>query len=84
MNNQNLKAAVIDNVIVLMSNHMSPDMLQILEKALIDELADVKLEKLNTLPMDMKDSVDSQNQYIIKLFLILPFLRKKSILLIEL
>ena len=43
MNNQNMKAAIIDNVIVLMSNHMSPDLLQLLEKALIDELADVKL-----------------------------------------
>lgn len=69
MNNQNIKTTVIDNVIVMMSNYMTPDMLQILEKTMIDELADVKLERLNTLPMEMKDSVDSQNQYIIKLFL---------------
>lgn len=69
MNNQNLKAVIIDNIIVLMSNYIEQDMLEILEKALMDELADVQVEKLNTLPMEMKDSIDSQNQYIIKLFL---------------
>lgn len=69
MNNQSVKAAVIDNVIVSMTSYVDTDILQILENVMIEEFADLQIEKIQTLPIEMKDSIDAQNQYLIKLFL---------------
>ena len=67
-NNQSVKAAVIDNIIVAMSGCVASDVLQILEQVLVDEFTDLQIERMQTLPMEMKDSIDEQNCYIIKLF----------------
>ena len=68
-NSQTAKAHLIDNVLVEMSQYISSEILQILERALAEELVKVALEEITTLPMELKDSVDEQNSYIIQLFL---------------
>ncbi len=65
----NIKSGVINDTLVAMSAYMDADMLEVLEKVLADQLLNVTMEKMNTLPMEMKDSIDQQNEYIIKLFL---------------
>ena len=67
--NDNIKSQVINDVIVAMTMYISSEALQILEKVITEELVNVSIEKMNTLPMEMKDSIDQQNEYIIKLFL---------------
>lgn len=67
--NDNIKSQVINDVIVAMTMYISSEALQILEKVITKELVNVSIEKMNTLPMEMKDSIDQQNEYIIKLFL---------------
>lgn len=67
--NESIKNQVINDVIVAMSYALSAEMLQILEKVLIDKLVNVTMEKMNTLPVEIKNSVDEQNRYVIQLFL---------------
>ena len=67
--NESIKNQVINDVIVAMSYTLSAEILQILEKVMIDKLVNVTMEKMNTLPAEIKDSVDEQNRYVIQLFL---------------
>lgn len=67
--NQSVKAEIINNVIVAMTYYLSSDVLEMLEKVLTKNLVDVVIERINTLPMEMKDSIDNQNGYILQLFL---------------
>lgn len=67
--NQSVKAEIINNVIVAMTYYLSSDVLEMLERVLTKNLVDVVIERINTLPMEMKDSVDNQNGYILQLFL---------------
>ena len=67
--NQSVKAKIINNVIVAMTYYLSSDVLEMLEKVLTKNLVDVVIERINTLPMEMKDSIDNQNGYILQLFL---------------
>lgn len=67
--NESIKNQVINDVIVAMSYTLSAEILQILEKVMIDKLVNVTMEKMNTLPVEIKDSVDEQNRYVIQLFL---------------
>ncbi|WP_368296105.1 tyrosine-type recombinase/integrase [Enterocloster citroniae] len=67
--NQSVKAQIINNVIVSMTYYLNPDVLEMLERVLAKNLVDVAIERINTLPMEMKDSIDSQNGYILQLFL---------------
>lgn len=67
--NQSVKAQIINNVIVSMTYYLNPDVLEMLERVLAKNLVDVVIERINTLPMEMKDSIDSQNGYILQLFL---------------
>ncbi|MCB7064133.1 tyrosine-type recombinase/integrase [Enterocloster citroniae] len=67
--NQSVKAQIINNVIVSMTYYLNPDVLEMLERVLTKNLVDVVIERINTLPMEMKDSIDNQNGYILQLFL---------------
>ena len=67
--NQSVKAQIINNVIVSMTYYLNPDVLEMLERVLTRNLVDVVIERINTLPMEMKDSIDNQNGYILQLFL---------------
>ena len=69
MTNENVKTQVINDVIVAMSAYIAADLIQILERVIVDKTIDVVMEKIHTLPAEIKDSVDQQNEYIIKLFL---------------
>lgn len=73
--NQSVKAQIINNVIVSMTYYLNTDMLDMLERVLTKNLVDVVVERINTLPMEMKDSIDNQNGYILQLFLY----KKKSL-----
>lgn len=68
-NSQSVKAQIIDNVLVAMTYYLSSDVLEMLERVLTRNLVDVVVERINTLPMEMKDSIDNQNGYILQLFL---------------
>lgn len=69
MNRQAMKAHLIDNIIVAMSYHFDNGLLQVLERVLTEELANVTVDLITTLPAEMKDSINEQNRYIIQLFL---------------
>ena len=69
MNKQAMKAHLIDNIIVAMSYHSDNGLLQILERVLTEELANVTVDIITTLPVEMKDSINEQNRYIMQLFL---------------
>ena len=69
MTNENVKTQVINDVIVAMSAYIAADLIQILERVIVDKTIDVVMERINTLPAEIKNSVDQQNEYIIKLFL---------------
>lgn len=68
-NSQSVKAQIIDNVLVAMTYYLSSDVLEMLERVLTRNLVDVVVDRINTLPMEMKDSIDNQNGYILQLFL---------------
>ena len=63
----NLKSQVINEIIVGVS-YYNMEILSRLEMILIETLKDIRLEKIETLPMEMKDSIDRQNQYVVQLF----------------
>ena len=64
MTNENVKTQVINDVIVAMSAYIAADLIQILERVIVDKTIDVVMERINTLPAEIKDSVDQQNEYI--------------------
>ena len=66
---QSAKAQIIDNVLVAMTYYLNSDVLEMLERVLTKNLVDVVVERINTLPMEMKDSIDNQNGYILQLFM---------------
>lgn len=68
--NQSIKSRIMNNILVAMMEHMSTDALHILERVIVDELVQVNIEVINTLPVEAKDSVFQKNKYIIQLFLI--------------
>ena len=65
MTNENVKTQVINDVIVAMSAYIAADLIQILERVIVDKTIDVVMERINTLPAEIKNSVDQQNEYII-------------------
>lgn len=67
---QSVKTKITNNIIVEMSNYLDADTVQILEKVIIDELINVNVETINTLPVEYKEGALQKNEYIIKLFLI--------------
>ena len=52
--NQSVKVEIINNVIVAMTYYLSSDVLEMLERVLTKNLVDVVIERINTLPMEMK------------------------------
>lgn len=69
MNRQSVKTEVMNEIIINMAAHLNEKQMNILEHILIGAFADIKMERMQTLPMEMKDSVTAQNEYVIKLFL---------------
>ena len=65
MTNENVKTQVINDVIVAMSAYIAADLIQILERVIVDKTIDVVMERINTLPARWIYS-DSYNYRIIK------------------
>lgn len=67
--NGNIKSRMRDEIIVQMQQYVSVEILQILDQVLVEMFEEVNIEPRETLPAEVKDSVDEQNKYIIQLFL---------------
>lgn len=64
----NCKSEIINNVLVAMAYYIGQDVLQMLEQKLIEELVNVTVERMTTLPAEVRSSIDEKNSYIIELF----------------
>lgn len=67
MTNENVKTQVINDVIVAMSAYIAADLIQILERVIVDKTIDVVMERINTLPAEIKDSVDQQKSWVTRI-----------------
>jgi len=67
---KSIKQKITDNMLVAIMEHVDADNLPVLERIIVEELAKVNVEEINTLPIEIKDSAFHKNEYIIKLFLI--------------
>lgn len=66
----NIKANVINNIILQMSGYMDNDTIDILHKVIEEQLVFVNMEEITTLPDTVKMSAEEQNKYLINLMLI--------------
>ncbi|MEG7531421.1 MAG: tyrosine-type recombinase/integrase [Hungatella sp.] len=69
MRNQSIKTQIINHVLVAMSRYAAQGVLKILEEIIMDEFTKVNMEEITTLPAELKNDIDVQNEYVIKLFL---------------
>lgn len=66
-----MKNEIINNILVAMSCYISDaDVLKILENVLANELVNIRLEKITSLPAEWKNDADKRNAYLIQLFMI--------------
>lgn len=65
----NTKQGFINNVLVQMSPLLGAEEAVILERILIDELSNISMEGITTLPASYISDVDGKNRYIIELFI---------------
>ncbi len=70
MNGQTVKAQVINNIIVAMSELVGKDVLQILHQVIVKEFVNVNMEEITTLPAEYQNDTDQKNKYIIQLFIV--------------
>lgn len=73
--NSDIKSEMRNNVIVQMRQYVNTEVLNILDDILIEELRQVAIERMETLPAEVQNTIDERNKYIIELFLC-----KKSVL----
>lgn len=69
MNGQSVKSDLLNNVIIKMTHVLTQDALQILEQVITQEFINVNMERITTLPIERRDSVDEKNKYVLQLFL---------------
>ena len=69
MNGQSVKNDLLNNVIIKMTHVLTQDALQMLEQVMTQEFINVNMERISTLPVERRDSVDEKNRYILQLFL---------------
>lgn len=69
-NEKNVKANVINNIILQMSNYVDNDTIDILHKVIEEQLVFVNMEEITTLPATVKMSEEEQNKYFLNLMLI--------------
>lgn len=67
--NSNLKSRMRDNIIVQMQQYLDTEILQVLDSVLIDLFENVDMEERKTLPVEVQNSIDEKNKYIIQLFI---------------
>ena len=66
-----MKNEIINNILVAMSCYISDaEVLKILENVLANELVNIRLEKITSLPAEWKNDADKRNAYLIQLFMI--------------
>lgn len=70
MGTQSVKTEIANNIIVAMSYLMSREMIEMLQKAIMEEFVKVNMERISTLPVKYENDVDERNKYIIQLFII--------------
>ncbi len=75
MDRQSAKQELIDRVVMAMDEYIDKELMQVLERVLQTALAEVEVERIQTLPAEAQNSIDQQNEYIVKLFLY----KKKSL-----
>lgn len=69
MTNQSIKTQIKDNIILAMAQHLGQELISILEQVINQEFVKINMEEITTLPAETKSSVDTQNDYVIRLFL---------------
>ena len=69
MNGQSVKSDLLNNVIIKMTHVLTQDALQMLEQVMTQEFVNVNMERITTLPVERRDSVEEKNRYILQLFL---------------
>lgn len=67
--NSDIKSEMRNNVIVQMRQYVNTEVLNILDDILIEELRQVAIERMETLPAEVQNTIDERNKYIIELFL---------------
>lgn len=70
MSTQTIKSTMRDAILVEMAQYLDKVVLHILENAIEEQLVKVNVEEITTLPAEVNNSTDEQNQYIIQLFMI--------------
>lgn len=67
--NNNIKSKMRDDIIVQMQQYLDNNTLQILDSVLVDMFEEVDMQRRETLPAEIRNSVDEKNKYIIQLYL---------------
>ena len=71
MREQAIKAEIINNIIVTMSQYITDHgILNILEQVIREQMVRVKVQEITTLPAQWNDEASLRNQYLIQLFII--------------
>lgn len=63
-----VKARIVNNVLVAMAIHLTPEILCILENTIQNELVKINVQEVTTLPEVRKNDIEQKNYYIIELF----------------
>ena len=63
-----VKARIVNNVLVKMAMYLTPEILNILENTIQNELVRIDVHEITTLPEVRKNDVEQKNYYIIELF----------------
>ena len=58
-----------DDIIVQMQQYLDNNTLQILDSVLVDLFEEVDMQRRETLPAEVRNSIDEKNKYIIQLFI---------------
>ena len=67
--NNNIKSKMRDDIIVQMQQYLDNNTLQILDSVLVDLFEEVDMQRRETLPAEVRNSIDEKNKYIIQLFI---------------
>jgi len=66
----NIKSEVINNIILQMSDYIDNNTIYILQKVIEEQLVQINMEEITSLPATIKASIEEQNQYLLNLMLI--------------
>lgn len=63
-----VKSRIVNNILVKMAMHLTPETLNILESTIQNELIKINVQEITTLPEVYKNDIEQRNYYIIELF----------------